>query len=271
MEKLLLVDGSNLLFQMFYGMPSRIVNSDGKAIHGTLGFVGALIKVIKMTAPTHIAVLFDGEHKNYRAELLPDYKANRTDFSNVPPEDSLYSQIVDVYNALSFMGICHAEITESEADDAIAALVSSLENEMQIVISSFDSDFFQLINENVTVLRYRGKKTVLCDTDYIKERLGIIPGQYADFKALTGDAADNIKGAEKVGPKTAARLLNQFGSLESIITGAGQIEKQSVRESVIRNADGLRLNFRLIKLSGNGSLAVFRRSAEIYLQRRDNR
>ena len=82
MKRFLLVDGSNLLFQMFFGMPSRIVNGEGRAIHGTLGFTGALLRMARMTSPTHIAVLFDGEHENDRKELLPDYKAGRRDFTD---------------------------------------------------------------------------------------------------------------------------------------------------------------------------------------------
>lgn len=83
MKKLLLVDGSNLLFQMFFGMPSRIVNDAGKPIHGTLGFVGALLKIMRMVAPTHAAVLFDGEHGTERNIISADYKANRQDLSAV--------------------------------------------------------------------------------------------------------------------------------------------------------------------------------------------
>ena len=87
MNRLLIVDGSNLLFQMFFGMPSRITNSEGKAIQGTLGFVGALLKIISKTEPTHIAILFDGEHGNERTKLNADYKANRVDYSQEPEED----------------------------------------------------------------------------------------------------------------------------------------------------------------------------------------
>lgn len=159
MKKLLIVDGSNLLFQMFYGMPSRIVNKDGKAIQGTLGFVGALIKIIKMVEPTHCVVLFDGEHPNERTNLLSDYKANRIDYSKVQEENNPYSQIDDVYKALSFMGIQHKEVTEFETDDVVSSYVHKYGDKMQIVISSFDSDFFQLINDNVSVLRYRGEKS----------------------------------------------------------------------------------------------------------------
>ena len=91
MDKLLIVDGSNLLFQMFYGMPARIVGADGKAIQGTLGFVGALLKIIRMTAPTHVLVVFDGECENPRRELDEDYKGNRPDYSQLPEEDTPFS------------------------------------------------------------------------------------------------------------------------------------------------------------------------------------
>ena len=91
MNRFLIVDGSNLLFQMFYGMPSRIVNKRGKAIQGTLGFVGALLKIIRRVEPTHITVLFDGEHENGRSELNADYKANRVDYSLVPEEETPFS------------------------------------------------------------------------------------------------------------------------------------------------------------------------------------
>lgn len=193
MKKLLIIDGSNLLFQMFFGMPSRIVNADGKAIQGTLGFVGALIKIIKMTKPTHLVVLFDGEHENSRTELLTDYKANRVDYSTVSEENNPFSQINDVYDALDFMKIKHHEVAELETDDVIASYALRYGADMHVVISSFDSDFFQLVNDNVSILRYRGKSTILCDTAYIKDKYGILPNQYADFKSITGDTADKIR------------------------------------------------------------------------------
>lgn len=88
MNRFLIVDGSNLLFQMFFGMPARIVNKQGKAIHGTLGFVGALLKIIRRIEPTYMVVLFDGEHENARSELNVDYKANRVDYSQIPEEEN---------------------------------------------------------------------------------------------------------------------------------------------------------------------------------------
>lgn len=249
-ETLLLIDGHNLLFQMFFGMPARIRNKDGKAIQGTLGFIGALIKIIRRISPTHLLVLFDGEHPTVRAELLPAYKANRIDYTVVSDDDNPFSQLPDIAAALDFMGIRHVEITQGEADDAVAGYVARYRGRMPIVITSFDSDFFQLIGDRVSVLRYRGDHSVLCDTVYIRDRYGISPDRFADFKALTGDAADNIKGADHIGPKTAAALLREFGDLDGILSHAASIRKASVRSSVIQHTERLRLNYELIRLRG---------------------
>lgn len=254
MDKLLLIDGSNLLFQMFFGMPARIVNKDGKAIQGTLGFTGALLKIIRMVKPTHIAAIFDGEHENSRCEINPDYKANRTDYGTVSENENPFSQLPDIYAALDFLSIKHTEASDCEADDIIAAYALSLGQETEIVISSFDSDFFQLISDKVSVLRYRGEKTVICTPEYVINRFGIAPCQYADFKSLTGDRADNIGGAEKVGVKTAASLLEQFGTLENILINAENIKKPSVKESVIRNSERLKNNYKIIKLLNTARL-----------------
>ena len=253
MEKVLLVDGCNLLFQMFFGMPARIINEKGKPIQGTLGFVGALLKIIRRIKPACVAVLFDGEVYNPRKDVDADYKANREDYSKVAEEENPFSQLPDIYAALDFLGICHAETTDCEADDWIAGYVKKY-TEKEFVISSFDSDFFQLISGTVTVLRYRGDNTVLCDAAYIQEKYGIPAAKYADFKSLTGDAADNIKGLDNVGPKTAAGLVNAFGGLEEILARAEEIKKSSVREAVQQNEERLRQNYRLIKLDGAETL-----------------
>ena len=104
------------------------------------------------------------------------------------------------------------------------------------------------------VLRYRGANTVICTPDYIKGKFCIEPDQYADFKSFTGDTSDNIKGADKVGPKTAAYLLNKFGHLENILANAENIEKTSIKASIVRNAEILRTNYKIIKLDNTASL-----------------
>lgn len=271
-EKLLIVDGHNLLFQMFFGMPNRILNKDGKAIQGVIGFVGALNKIMKQVKPTHVVVLFDGEHQNPRTELLPEYKDNRIDYSQVEEEENPFSQLPDVYRALDYIGIKHCETEDVETDDVIASYVLTYGKEQEfkkqedeegtkcnshlldIVISSWDSDFFQLIKENVNILRYRGKCTTICDVEYLREKFDIAPEVYADFKSLVGDTADNIKGAKGIGPKTASALLKQYGSLEQVLEHAEKIEKKKVREALVEEKERLRVNYEIIKLGNKAKL-----------------
>ncbi|MDE7438896.1 MAG: flap endonuclease [Clostridia bacterium] len=254
MDKLLIVDGHNLLFQMFYGMPSRIIDKDGKPIQGVLGFVGALLKIIKMAEPSHVVVLFDGEHENLRSALNPEYKSNRPDYSEVDEVDNPFSQLDYIYRSLEVLNIAYFEEDKYEVDDIIASYAYRYGGQARIVISSFDSDYFQLINKNVSVLRYRGKNTVICDEAYILERFGILPEFYADFKSLTGDTSDNIKGAEMIGNKTAMKLINEFGNIEKIISHSDQIASERVRNSIINNEQRIKNNFQLIKLIDIGKI-----------------
>lgn len=254
MNKLLLIDGHCLLFQMFFGMPARIVGINGRAIQGTLGFVGALRKMIAMVHPTHVAVIFDGEVHNPRTDLDADYKANREDFSDADADDNPFSQLPDIYRALDLMGIAHTETTDCETDDVLAAYAKRYGDDTTVVIASQDSDFFQLITNQVHILRYRGEKSVICDTAYIQSKFGISPCQYADFKSLTGDGSDNIKGVPGVGPKTAAALVTQFGTLEALLDHPEQITRPGLREAVEQNFDRLRLNKQLIALDGQAAI-----------------
>ena len=252
--KLLIVDGSNLLFQMFYGMPARITNAQGKAIQGTLGFVGALLKMIRAVSPTHVFVAFDGECENARTEIDSDYKANRPDYQDVPEEETPFSQLPDIFRALDYLGIRYAETVCCEADDWVAGYARRYGCDGDVVIASQDSDFFQLITDRVHVLRYRGEQSTLCDPAYIRAKLGIDPARYALYKSLTGDTSDNIRGVEKVGPKTAAALMNQFRDVEDLIARASEIAKPSVRASVMNSTDRIRRNYALIALSGEADL-----------------
>ncbi len=251
MDKLLVVDGSNLLFQMFYGMPARIVGKHGRSIHGTVGFVGALLKMIKILRPTHAVVLFDGECRNGRCDLNADYKANRPDYSQMPEEETPFCQLPDIFAALDHLKIAYAETTDCETDDWVAAYARAYGREMQVVISSFDSDFFQLITDTVSVFRYRGDNSQIWDTDAFCEKFGILPSQYADYKSLTGDTADNIVGARGIGPKTAAALMREYGSLESLLQKADEIKKPSARAALIADRERLLINQKLITLDGS--------------------
>lgn len=176
------------------------------------------------------------------------------DYSTVDEKENPFSQLPDVYKVLDYLGINYIETTDCEADDLIAGYTLSFCGDTDIVICSFDSDFFQLIDRHVSVLRYRGKKTMICTSQYLIDKYGIHPGQYAYFKSLVGDPADNISGAEKIGVKTAAALLKKFDTLENIICNAEKIEKPSVRKSIIENTERIRRNYELIRLEKNQPL-----------------
>ena len=141
MSKLLVVDGMNLLFRMFYGMPARIVNADGKAIQGTLGFVGALLKILRAISPTHVAVIFDGECENERRDIDKDYKANRPDYSQMAEDELPFSQLPDVYAALDLLGIPLIEhfVFSDRAFAPILQKITPIESEAAAASSIFDT------------------------------------------------------------------------------------------------------------------------------------
>lgn len=245
MDKLLLVDGSNLLFQMFFGMPARIISQSGKPIHGVVGFVGALLKIITLTKPTHILVVFDGEKENERKEINSDYKSNRIDYSNVEDENNPFSQLSMIYESLDYLGIKHVEADKYEADDLIYSYALNF-NSGYVIISSYDSDFFQIVSDKVSVIRYRGKNTLICDTHYIKERFGVTPDKFLDFKVLVGDKADNIKGIKGIGPKTAAKFINQFGSIENVLCCDIELNDCRILKKIQDNKELILQNKKLI-------------------------
>ena len=239
---------------MFFGMPSKIIGASGKAIHGVIGFVGAINKLIDAFSPTHLLVMFDGESKNPRKEILEDYKANRIDYSEVPDDENPFTQLPLVYRALDYMGIKHTETSDCETDDVIAAYALRYGSELEVLISSFDSDYFQLICDNVKVIRYRGKCSTVCDRAYINEKYGISPSLYLDYKCLVGDSSDNIPGIRGIGPKTAAKLVNTFGSLESIIDRCEEIESEKIRLAIKEGEEILKRNMTLIALGGDADI-----------------
>lgn len=254
MRRLLIVDGSNLLFQMFYGMHTRIMGKSGRPVQGTVGFVGALLKMIRMVRPTHVAVLFDGESENERVSLDADYKANRPDYSEMSEDEVPFSQLPDIYAALDELGIKHAETTVCETDDWVAAYAMSPDIGCDIVISSFDSDFFQLITDRVSVLRYRGDASALCTPQYVYEKLGVRPEQYADYKCMVGDTADNIRGLPGIGPKTAAALLAEYNTLDELLERAETVKRTATRRSITEGRDRLLHNRALILLKGDAEI-----------------
>ena len=254
MKRLLLIDGMNLHFQMFFGMPNKFRNENGIGIWGVIGFVGALNKLINMTEPTHIAIIFDGEGHNPRCDILEDYKANRPDYSELTEEENPFIQLPLVYKAIESMGISFCEVHGCECDDVIATYAKRFSEDFQVVISSFDSDYFQLISDNVRVLRYRGLSSIICDKKYVINRYGISPEYYADWKSMVGDTADNIKGIKGVGPKTATKLINSHGTLAEMLADISYVEPEKLRKKVKESSEILLRNYSLIKLHDTGIL-----------------
>ncbi|MBR2971920.1 MAG: 5'-3' exonuclease [Clostridia bacterium] len=256
MNRLLIVDGHNLLFQMFFGMPSKIIGAKGEAIQGVIGFVGAINRLAEYYSPTHLLVMFDGEKENPRKNILKEYKANRIDYSEVAEDENPFIQLPYIYDALDYMGIKYSETSDCETDDVIAAYAIRYGEENEVLISSFDSDYFQLITDNVKVIRYRGKCSQLCDTNYIKEKYGVAPSRYLDWKCLVGDTSDNIPGIRGIGPKTAAKLINTIGGTDEIIAKSYEIENDRIRCAINDGKEIIERNISLIKL-GEGAHLPF--------------
>ena len=250
MEKLLIIDGHNLLFRMFYGIPAPIRNSKGQDIRAVVGFVGGMIKMMNMDDYSKLFVVFDSESSTQsRIEESADYKATRIDYSQIAAEDNPFTQLPYVYKALEAMEIEHIEVQNFEADDYIASLVSKYKEDNHITIASTDRDFLQLVDDNVKVFSPRGKLSIMFDYEKVKEKYSIEPKQIIDYKALIGDKSDNIAGIRGVGPKTAVKILDQ-ATLREILSGKVVIEDKLMNK-LIENQSCLEKNIRLITMISN--------------------
>ena len=217
MNKLLLIDGSQLLFQSFYGMPNKIFNRSGVQIEAVICFAGILRKTIAEINPTHLLVVFDGERKLERKEIDESYKAGRIDYSLVEDTDSPFTQLPLIKQVLNYYNINWVETTYKEADDFIAGICNKYSHDYKIVISSSDKDFLQLIDDNVNVFVYRGKLSMLYTPETFEQRFGFSATSYLHYKCLIGDSSDNVKGIKGIGTKTATNLIKEYSSLQKIM------------------------------------------------------
>lgn len=232
-------------------MPARIVDKNGHSIHAVVGFLGAFLKVLKAVNPTHVFIIFDGETNTFRTDIAPEYKMKRRDFALLNKDDNPFSQLLDITKALNFIGIKFHEIIDNyETDDLlIASYVRRYKNMAEIFILSSDTDFFQLISENVKIYVYRGKKSIIFDSERIVERYGIHPMYFSDYKSLIGDSSDNLKGIPQIGAKTAARLINEFGGVNGIELNLNFVRPDFIKKSLLENIDRLKTNYKIITLS----------------------
>ena len=239
-EKLCLVDGSSYLYRAFHALPS-LTDSQGRHTGAVFGVANMLRRLIESEQPEHMAVVFDAPGKNFRHAMYPDYKANRP-----PMPDELRSQIEPLYALVDAMGICRIAVDGVEADDVIATLArQGAGNGLEVLISSGDKDLAQLVDDRVSLEDTMQERRY--DRDSVRAKFGVGPDRIADFLALTGDSSDNIPGVDKVGPKTAAKWLNQFGDLEAVIAHADEIGGK-IGENLRAALETLPLSRRLVAL-----------------------
>lgn len=250
MKRFLIVDGHNLLFRMFYGMPSRINDSKGRPVHAVVGFIGAYLKLLRLSGAEYTAVIFDGANPSTRIKLLPEYKIGRKSYSNVPPDGSPYSQLPLIKTVLDELCIYHTEVEDGmETDDVIASCARRFSENFEVLIVSQDRRFFSLVNDRIKLFDYHNDQSIIWDADHIRRRYGVEPEFFADFKALTGDSSDNLRGVVGVGEKVAAMLIAKFGHFDAILENADKIKRSGVREAILAEAGMVRNNLRLINIT----------------------
>lgn len=252
MNTLLIIDGNCLLFQMFYGMPSKIYNKSGQTIHATIGFVSYVLKQIKLTNATHVAVVFDRDSSSERKQQLDTYKANRpTNWDELDPSEVPFNEEQNITTCLNYLGINVLYSCNMEADDVICSLTKLFDTETKVIISSFDSDFFQLINNNVTVIRYRGKNSITWDKTYFVNHFGFDPNKYALYKSIVGDNSDNIEGAPTIGKVRASNVVKVLSccSTDNLTKNLTEADLPAhVKTTLLENVTLIERNYKLIKL-----------------------
>ena len=213
---LYLVDGSSYLYRAFHALPN-LTSSHGEPTGALLGVANMLRRLINEEQPKHIAVVFDAKGPTFRHELYPEYKANRP-----PMPEELRRQVEAILDFTALLGLPLLQVENVEADDVIGTLARLAEESgMDCVISTGDKDMAQLVTEHTTLTNTMTGTDL--DRGGVKKKFDVEPQQFVDFLALTGDKSDNIPGVEKCGPKTAAKWLNEWGSLDEIIAHADEI------------------------------------------------
>src|SRR3984957_15573484 len=219
---LYLVDGSGYMFRAFHAIPP-LNNSRGLPTNATFGFLRMVLKLVKDTRPSHIAMVFDPPGKTFRDDLFDSYKANRTEM----PSD-MGIQIPYIHRAVEALRMRRLVIEGFEADDVIGTLaVRAAQGKFDSVIVTGDKDFKQLVGPHITLLDTMTDKRV--GVREVREQFGVGPEAVIDIMALMGDSIDNVKGLPGVGPKTACALIQHFGSLEGLFAGLDRLEESGIR------------------------------------------
>ena len=214
--KLVLVDGSSYLYRAFHAMPN-LTNSQGEPTGAVYGVVNMLRRLLKEQPSEYFAVVFDAPGPTFRDQMYPKYKANRP-----PMPDELRGQIQPLHDVISALGLPLICVKGVEADDVIGTLaVAASEMGIETLIASGDKDLFQLVGDKVLLVD--SMKDITYDATGVVNKFGVPPERMVDFLTLVGDSVDNIPGVPKVGPKTASKWLNEFGSLDELVQHANEI------------------------------------------------
>ena len=226
---LVLVDGSSYLYRAFHALPP-LTNSRGEPTGAVLGVLNMLLRMQREQKPELVAVVFDAPGKTFRDELFAEYKSHRP-----PMPDDLRSQIEPLIAAVQALGLPLLRVQGVEADDVIGTLAQrAVAAGMQVLISTGDKDMAQLVNERVTLVNTMTNSSL--DRAGVKLKFDVYPEQIVDYLALVGDTSDNIPGVPKVGPKTAAKWLNEYSTLDNLIAHQDRIEGkvgESLRASTV--------------------------------------
>src|ERR687895_1056600 len=216
-KTLLLVDGSSYLYRAFHALPGLRSPKTGEPTGAIYGVLNMLRKLAADYKPAALACVFDAKGRTFRDAEYAEYKANRT-----PMPDELGVQVAPLHEAVQALGWPLLMIEGVEADDVIATLVEQAKHDgWRIVISTGDKDFAQLVEPRVTLVNTMSNE--LLDIEGVKKKFGIAPEKFRDYLTLIGDAIDNIPGVDKVGPKTACKWIEKYGSLEGVLAHADEI------------------------------------------------
>ena len=244
-----LIDGSGYIFRAYYALPPLTRKSDGLPVGAVSGFCSMLYKFLeearsldKADRPTHLAVIFDSARKNFRNDIFKEYKANRHD----TPED-LIPQFDYIRKAVEAFNIPSVELLNYEADDLIATYKEQASKKgIKVTIISSDKDLMQLVDDNTFM--FDSMKDRFIGKEEVKEKFGVYPDKVIDVQSLAGDSSDNIPGVPGIGVKTAAELINEYGSLENLLDNAASIKQPKRRQSLLDNKDKAFMSKQLVTL-----------------------
>ena len=240
-KRICLIDGSGYIFRAFYALPP-MTSPDGAPVNAVYGFTNMFLRLTQRLHCDYCLVLFDAKRQNYRNNIFAAYKATRKEI----PED-LIPQFAIIRQALDALNINYLDMEGFEADDLIATYAEQgLSKGYEVTVISADKDLMQLIRPDVEF--FDPMKDKFFTPEDVKEKFGVYPERVVDVQALAGDSTDNIPGVPGIGLKTAAELINTFGSLEEVLTRAAEIKQNKRRETILNNIEQARISLQLVTL-----------------------